>query len=240
LQSQAISAQSANITGVSGATYTTSSWKASLASAISQIVVAPAPAPTPAPTQAQPSTPPVVVFPTPTSVQQSVPANSSPAANAVPAPTGTGCATSAPIIMNQPDFTSPPYPSGAPSPYGAPFPSGLPIPISTLRAGENSVVTQQQVYLQLATQNWIQTITKTSAQFQTVTCTVTTTATPTATPTVTVFVTTTPDPAFIIKPGAAVVLKNFICAKTVAGVTSVKVLKAKTIKCPTGYKLAKS
>jgi hypothetical protein len=141
--------------------------------------------------------------------------------------------------MNQPDVTSPPYPSGAPSPYGAPIPSGLPIPISTLRAGENSVVTQKQVYLQLATQNWIQTITKTSAQFQTVTCTVITTATPTATPTVTVFVTTTPDPAFIIKPGAAVVLKNFICAKTVGGVTSVKVFKAKTIKCPTGYKLAK-
>ena len=83
-------------------------------------------------------------------------------------------------------------------------------------------------------QTQVQTVTKSQVKTQIITCTYT--ATPTATPTVTV---TATDAAFVIKPGAGVVLKSFVCSKLVMGKLVKKTFKAKVVKCPTGYKLVK-
>jgi len=223
LQSQALAAQSANITGVSGATFTTSSWKGSLASAIAQIVVAPtpppAPAPTPTPTLTSAPTPaPTVVAPTPQPTQ-AIPSSATPSAStssasasasattSSPQPTGAGCTTSAPTTLNQIESTSAPIATGSQTMNGGAISSGRPVPIATYGSGENLIIVQQQNYVQYVTQNTVQTVTRTITQGQTITCN----ATPA--PTVTVYVTTTPDPSFVIKPGVPVVMKTFSVQK---------------------------
>jgi hypothetical protein len=236
LTSSALAAQSASISGVSGASATSNAWKGSLASAIAQIVVAPTPTPTPpAPQPTQPAVLPTGPAPT-TSTSQSV----APAQSASALPTMPGCSTSAPVIVNDPEVTSPPFPQGQPSPYGLPLPSGVPIPISTIRSGDNNrttTITQQQNYIQQYVQVWQQTVTKNSAKTQVVICTPT--ATPTVTVTETAYVTVTPTPLLSISPGAANLKKTFVCTKLLNGVTIKKTYKAVIVKCPLGYKLLK-
>ena len=236
----ALVAITATIQGVSGASQISAAWKQSLQSAISsagsaigaQVVVTP-----PTPTQpAVPSTPVV----TPTQPATNPTTTSSSSSTAGPAPSNSACATMPPIKTTLPEVTSAPSPEGTPTPYSVPTPSGAPTPVSTTRAGDNRVITQNQNFLQYAIQNMVKTVTKSELQTQIITCNYT--ATPTATPTVTVFVTVAPSPSdvpFVIKPGAGVVLKTFTCSKKVGNLTTNKVLKAKVVKCPTGYKLVK-
>ena len=237
----ALVAVTATIQGVSGASQISAAWKQSLQSAISsagsaigaQAVVTPTPTPTfvaPTPVQTQTSTTPATNTTTPAGNTNS----------SSPAPSNSACATMPPIKSTLPEVTSAPSPEGTPTPYSVPMPSGVPTPISTTRSGESRVITQAQNYLQFAIQNMVKTVTKSELQTQIITCNYT--ATPTATPTVTVFVTVAPTPTevpFVIKPGAGVVLKTFTCSKKVGNLTTKKVLKAKVVKCPTGYKLVK-
>ena len=58
------------------------------------------------------------------------------------------------------------------------------------------------------------------------------------TPTVTVTVTVTASPPINLAPGV-VIKKTFTCVKTVLGVTTTKVLKAVIVKCPLGFKVKK-
>ena len=238
LRTEGLTAQSANVSGVSGASYTTAAWSSSLASAISKIVIAPTPTPTPTLTaspQTQPATQPATT--PPTNVAASTSTSTGTTNSSSPAPSNSACATMPPIKSTLPDVTSAPTPEGTPTPYGMPFPSGTPTVTST---GKIEHATTTQNYLQFAIQNMVKTVTKSELQTQIITCNYT--ATPTATPTVTVFVTVAPSPTdapFVIKPGAGVVLKTFTCSKKVGNLTTKKVLKAKVIKCPTGYKLVK-
>ncbi len=242
LTSEALVAQSANIQGVSGASQISAAWKQSLAAAISSagsaIGVQAVPTPTPVaptPTQPAPSQSSVATNPT---VSSSASTNST----VTPAPASSNCATTPPIITNLPDVTSAPVPQGAATASGAPIVQGVPTPIATqtTSSGERRVttVTVGQNAIQNYVQNQVQTVTKSQVQTQVVTCTIT--ASPTATPTVTVYVTPTPsDAPFVIKPGAGVVLKTFVCSKVALGKLVKKTVKATIVKCPTGYKLVK-
>ena len=244
LTSEALVAQSANIQGVSGASQISAAWKQSLAAAISSagsaIGVQAVPTPTPVaptPTQPAPSQSTAAANPTTTS-------GTSTSTSSTPSPASSNCATTPPITTTLPDVTSAPVPQGNAIPSGAPIPQGFPTPLSTqtTSAGERRVttITVGQNQIQNYIQNQVQTVTKSQIQTQVITCNYT--ATPTATPTVTVFVTTTPTPTeapFVIKPGAGVVLKTFVCSKTAMGKLVKKTVKATVVKCPTGYKLVK-
>ena len=228
LTNEALAAQSANINGVSGASYSSSAWKQSLASAIAQagsaIGVQAVPTPTPPAPPPAPST-------TPT-VSQTATASASTSSTASPAPStsASGCSTPAPITVDLPDVTSQPVPSGYPTPSGTPTPYGIPTPISTVRSDNRTTITVGQPTWQYMVQNNITTVTKTQLKTQVILCTLT----PAPAPTVTVTETALP-----ISPGAAVVKKTFTCSRTLNGKTTKKVLKAAVIKCPLGYKLVK-
>lgn len=239
LTAEALAAQSANIQGVGGASYTSAAWKQSLAGAIaaagSAIGVQAPPPPPPTQSATQSATTPPVTNPT------TVATNTS----ATPAPSSSGCATMPPITTDLPDVTSAPTPSGTATPVGIPTASGQATPIRTVRPDNGgstrtpiptvtATVYLQQTYVQNNVQTQVQTVTKSQVKTQIITCTYT--ATPTATPTVTV---TATDAAFVIKPGAGVVLKSFVCSKLVMGKLVKKTFKAKVVKCPTGYKLVK-
>jgi uncharacterized protein with FMN-binding domain len=230
LTNEALAAQSANINGVSGASYSSSAWKQSLASAIAQagstIGVQAVPTPTPPAPPPAPST-------TPTASQTATAtASASTSSTASPAPStsASGCSTPAPITVDLTDVTSQPVPSGYPTPSGTPTPYGIPTPISTVRSDNRTTITVGQPTWQYMVQNNITTVTKTQLKTQVILCTLT----PAPAPTVTVTETALP-----ISPGAAVVKKTFTCSRTLNGKTTKKVLKAAVIKCPLGYKLVK-
>ena len=238
LTAEALAAQSANIQGVGGASYTSAAWKQSLAGAIAaagSAIGVQAPPPPTQPATTPPSTTPASSNPT------TVVTNTS----ATPGPSSSGCATMPPITTDLPDVTSAPTPSGTATPVGIPTASGQATPIRTVRPDNGgstrtpiptvtATVYLQQIYVQNNVQTQVQTVTKSQIKTQIITCTYT--ATPTATPTVTV---TATDAAFVIKPGAGVVLKSFVCSKLVMGKLTKKTFKAKVVKCPTGYKLVK-
>ena len=230
LTNEALAAQSANINGVSGASYSSSAWKQSLASAIAQagsaIGVQAVPTPTPPAPPPAPST-------TPTASQTATAtASASTSSTASPAPStsASGCSTPAPITVDLPDVTSQPVPSGYPTPSGTPTPYGMPTPISTVKSDNRTTITVGQPTWQYMVQNNITTVTKTQLKTQVILCTLT----PAPAPTVTVTETALP-----ISPGVAVVKKTFTCSRTLNGKTTKKVLKAAVIKCPLGYKLVK-
>ncbi len=228
LTNEALAAQSANINGVSGASYSSSAWKQSLASAIAQagsaIGVQAVPTPTPPAPPPAPST-------TPTASQTATAsASSSSSASPAPSTSASGCSTPAPITVDLPDVTSQPVPSGYPTPSGTPTPYGMPTPISTVKSDNRTTITVGQPTWQYMVQNNITTVTKTQLKTQVILCTLT----PAPAPTVTVTETALP-----ISPGVAVVKKTFTCSRTLNGKTTKKVLKAAVIKCPLGYKLVK-
>jgi len=228
LTNEALAAQSANINGVSGASYSSSAWKQSLASAIAQAGSAIGVQAVPTPT---PPAPPPAPSATPT-VSQTATATASSSSSASPAPStsASGCSTPAPITVDLPDVTSQPVPSGYPTPSGTPTPYGMPTPISTVKSDNRTTITVGQPTWQYMIQNNITTVTKTQLKTQVILCTLT----PAPAPTVTVTETALP-----ISPGAAVVKKTFTCTRTLNGQTTKKVLKAAVIKCPLGYKLVK-
>jgi uncharacterized protein with FMN-binding domain len=265
LQNEALAAQSSNVQGVSGASYTSLAWKSSLASAIAQIVVAPTSTPTPTPTSNPVVSTPQPTPPAPSYSPTQSQSNTSNAAS-VPGPSASGCTTMPPVITDLPDVTTGPIPQGAATPVGNPIAQGAPTPVSTqqgtttvtvLVSGENRTptprssnvttytITQNQTAIQNMVQNQLQTVTK--GQVHTVLVTCTQTATPTATPTVTVFATVTAtatatvtaEPALTINPGAAILKKTFVCTKTVNGALTKKTLKSAVVKCPTGFTLLK-
>ena len=234
LTNEALAAQSANINGVSGASYSSNAWKQSLASAIAQagsaIGVQAVPTPTPPAPSTTPSTTPTA---SQTATASASATSTSSAASPAPSTSASGCSTPAPIIVDLPAVTSQPVPSGYPTPSGTPTPYGLPTPISTVKSGDNgrtTTITVSQPAWQYMIQNNITTVTKTQLKTQVILCTLT----PAPAPTVTVTETALP-----ISPGAAVVKKTFTCSRTLNGKTTKKVLKAAVIKCPLGYKLVK-
>lgn len=231
LTNEALAAQSANINGVSGASYSSSAWKQSLASAIAQagsaIGVQAVPTPTPPAPPPAPSTTPTA---SQTATASASATSTSSTASPAPSTSASGCSTPAPVTVDLPEVTSQPVPSGYPTPSGTPTPYGLPTPISSVRSDNRTTITVGQPTWQYMIQNNITTVTKTQLKTQVILCTLT----PAPAPTVTVTETALP-----ISPGAAVVKKTFTCSRTLNGKTTKKVLKAAVIKCPLGYKLVK-
>jgi len=231
LTNEALAAQSANINGVSGASYSSSAWKQSLASAIAQagsaIGVQAVPTPTPPAPPPAPSTTPTA---SQTATASASATSTSSTASPAPSTSASGCSTPAPVTVDLPEVTSQPVPSGYPTPSGTPTPYGLPTPISSVRSDNRTTITVGQPTWQNMIQNNITTVTNTQLKTQVIICTLT----PAPAPTVTVTETALP-----ISPGAAVVKKTFTCTRTLNGQTTKKVLKAAVIKCPLGYKLVK-
>jgi hypothetical protein len=224
LINEALTAQSANINGVSGASAISSAFKSSLAFAIASAGSAIGVQVTPPPVV----TPPVI---TPTSTPVVLPPTSTVSSGTAIDASKITCNTQPVVITPIPDVTSAPVPSGKPVLVG------VPTPVATSISNKNITITT----VQSSVQTLIQTVTKSQSQLQLIMCI----ASPTPAPTVTVTasplpavtVTAQPLPAVtVIKwlplVSKAVITKTIKCVKN----NLIKTVKSSSPKCPVGYK----